>query len=183
MNKDYGRYFGSLMMIGFGILAFYRWYQTQLLFFLLLVIRDFCAGYFFLKRKPSKEQSGLSLSILAYISSAMPLLYFDPSTDIKALFALSSLLSILGFLLVTFATLELGSSMGISPARRELVKSGIYRYIKHPMYTGYIISESGLALLNPFNGLLLLLSVSLYFVRAKSENHILKETKLVPERI
>ena len=113
----------------------------------------------------------------------MPLLYFDPSTEVKTLFALSSLLSILGFLLVTFATLELGSSMGISPARRELVKSGIYRYIKHPMYTGYIISESGLALLNPFNGLLLLLSVSLYFVRAKSENHILKETKLAPERI
>ncbi len=83
--------------------------------------------------------------------------------------------------MVTFATLELGPSMGISPARREIVKSGIYRYIKHPMYTGYIISESGLALLNPMNGLLLIASASLYFIRAKSENRILSES-LEPDR-
>lgn len=163
------------MMIGFGILAFYRWYQTQLLFFLLLVIRDFCAGYFFYKRKPSKIRSSVIFSALAYISSAMPLLYLNPTTEIRGLFFFSSLLSILGFLLVTFATLELGSSIGISPAHREIVKSGVYRYIKHPMYTGYIISEAGLALLNPLNGILLALSTLLYFIRAKSENLILSE--------
>ena len=105
----------------------------------------------------------------------MPLLYLNPTTEIRGLFFFSSLLSILGFLLVTFATLELGSSIGISPAHREIVKSGVYRYIKHPMYTGYIISEAGLALLNPLNGILLALSTLLYFIRAKSENLILSE--------
>lgn len=162
------------MMIGFGVLAFYRWHQTQLIFFLLLVLRDFAAGYFFLKRKPSQTKVALMPSGLAYISSAMPLLYFGPTVDSKFLFLASDLLAILGFLLVVFATVELGASIGISPANRGLVRSGIYRYIKHPMYLGYVISEVGLAFLNPINLGVLAASAVLYSLRAFMENKIIK---------
>lgn len=176
MQKDFGKYFGSTMMFGFGVLAFYRWHQTQLLFFLLLVIRDFAAGYFFLKRNVAKEKAALAPSVLAYISSAMPLLYFGPVATSKALFLGADLLSISGFLMVAFATLELGTSIGVAPANRGLVSSGIYRRIKHPMYLGYMISEVGMVFLNPVNAALLAISVSLYIFRAQSENRILKAT-------
>ncbi len=172
MQKDFGKYVGSTMMFGFGVLAFYRWHQTQLLFFLLLVLRDFAAGYFFLKRNAAKEKAALVPRILAYVSSAMPLLYFGPVGASKALFLSADLLSITGFLMVAFATLELGSSIGVAPANRGLVRSGIYARIKHPMYLGYVISEVGMVLLNPLNAALLVISVSLYAFRAKSENKI-----------
>lgn len=174
VQKDFGKYFGSAMMIGFGVVALYRWHQTQLLFFLLLVLRDFAAGYFFLKRNAAKEKAALIPSILAYVSSAIPLFYFGPIGASKALTLGADLLSIAGFLMVAFATLELGSSIGIAPANRGLVRSGIYRRIKHPMYTGYVISEVGLLLLNPLNAVLVAISVSLYVFRGKSENKILK---------
>lgn len=173
VQKDFGKYFGSAMMIGFGVIALYRWHQTQLLFFLLLVLRDFSAGYFFLKRNSAKEKPDLVPSILAYVSSAIPLLYFGPIGTSKAFALGADLLSIVGFLMVAFATLELGTSIGIAPANRGLVRSGIYRRIKHPMYTGYVISEIGLVLLNPLNAVLLVISISLYTFRAKSENRIL----------
>lgn len=112
--------------------------------------------------------------MLAYISSAMPLLYLGPVSASKALFLGADLLSIAGFLIVAFATLELGTSIGIAPANRGFVQSGIYRYIKHPMYLGYVISEVGLVLLNPLNVALIAISSSLYAFRAKSENRILK---------
>jgi len=75
---------------------------------------------------------------------------------------------------VAFATLELGTSIGVAPANRGLVRSGIYRRIKHPMYMGYVISELGLVLLNPLSVALFVISVLLYTLRAKSENKILK---------
>lgn len=161
------------MMIGFGAVAFYRWHQTQLIFFLLLVLRDFAAGYFFFRRKPAQEKAAVIPSILAYISSAMPLLYLGPTVDTKSLFLASDLLAIVGFLVVVFATAELGTSIGISPAKRGLVRSGIYSYIKHPMYLGYVVSEFGLVILNPLNAVLMVISTALYFVRAIAENKTL----------
>ncbi len=161
-------------MVGFGVVAFYRWQQTQLIFFLLLVLRDFAAGYFFLKRKPAQSKGSKFLTVLAYLSSAMPLLYLDSTVSLKALFLASDLLAIVGFLIVVLATVELGTSIGISPANRGLVRSGIYRYIKHPMYLGYVISEVGLVLLNPLNMVPLLISFGLYFLRAKHEEKALK---------
>lgn len=162
------------MMFGFGVLAVYRWQQTHLIFFLLLVLRDLAAGYFFLIRKPSSIKANIRVSIAAYISAAIPLMYFQASEPIKSLMLASDLLAILGFLLVAVATLELGASIGIAPANRGLVRSGIYNRIKHPMYLGYVISEIGMVLLNPLNVALLMISVSLYIFRARSENRILK---------
>ncbi|WP_374000032.1 isoprenylcysteine carboxylmethyltransferase family protein [Bdellovibrio bacteriovorus] len=173
MTKDNGKYFGSAMMVGFGIVAFYRWQQTQLIFFLLLVLRDFAAGYFFFKRKPAHSKGPRTLTILAYASSAMPLLYFGSTVSSKALFLASDLLAIIGFLIVVLATIELGTSIGISPANRGLVRSGIYRYIKHPMYLGYAISEMGLVILNPLNLSICVVSMILYFIRSKIEIKIL----------
>lgn len=166
------------MMIGFGVVALYRWHQTQLLFFLLLVLRDFAAGYFFLRRKAAEKKAPLVTNILAYVSSAIPLLYFGPIGASRAVILGADLLSIVGFLIVAFATLELGTSIGIAPANRGIVCSGIYRYIKHPMYTGYVISEIGLVLLNPLNAVLAFISVSLYVFRAKSEGAILNRSLL-----
>ncbi|OQW47619.1 MAG: hypothetical protein A4S09_15005 [Proteobacteria bacterium SG_bin7] len=174
MQKDLGKYFGSAMMIGFGALALYRWYQTQVLFFLLLVLRDFTAGYFFFKRNSAIARGSQFLNILAYFSSAMPLLYFGPSTIAKSIFLFADLLSIAGFVIVVFATVELGTSIGISPANRGLVRTGIYQHIRHPMYLGYVISEMGLILLNSLNVVMFLVSTSLYIFRAKSEKRILE---------
>lgn len=166
------------MMVGFGAIAFYRWHQTQLIFFLLLVLRDFAAGFFFLKRETSQTRCSLHIRILAYVSSAMPLLYFGPSITSKSQLLASDLLSILGFLIVALATLELGVSIGISPATRGLVRSGVYKYLKHPMYTGYVLSEIGLTLVNPFNVILLLASMMLYFYRAKKEERLLQSDEI-----
>lgn len=178
MQKDSGKFFGAAMMFGFGIIAVYRWHQTQLLFFLLLMLRDFAASYYFLKRNSSNEQASVAPRILAYVSSAMPLLYFGPLEPTKALLLGADLLSIAGFLLVAFATLDLGTSIGVAPANRGLVKTGIYRHLKHPMYTGYTISEIGMTLINPWNLILLIVSCSLYWFRATLENQVLRSKSL-----
>lgn len=177
MQSDRSKYFGALMMFGFGVFAFYRWYQTQLLFFLLLVLRDFVAGYFFLKRTPAEMKSTTTASIFSYVSAAMPLFYFSSTEESRVLLLISNLLAIIGFLFVALATIELGTSIGISPAKREFVTSGIYKWVKHPMYSGYVVSELGMTLVNPLNVVLFLVSTALYYYRSKQERLILSNYK------
>jgi len=147
------------------------------LFFGLTTLRDFAAAYFLLIRHPDQihERKWLGFNdVLAYGSSALPLTYFSSVSDPSAgLWIATQFLVIIGFALATLALLELGSSFGISPARRRSIASGVYRYMSHPMYAGYIISEVGFVLLNPANVFLFVLSVCLYWRRAGAEKRVL----------
>ena len=164
------------MMFGFGLLALYRWQQTQLIFFLLLVLRDFVAGYFFLKRESTQATSGKFVSLIAYLSSAMPLLYFGPDHATKEMLLASDILAIIGFLFVALATIELGTSIGISPAKRSLVKSGIYKWVSHQMYVGYVLSEWGMLIVNSRNNYIFYMSILLYFYRCRVENKLISRS-------
>lgn len=174
MQKDFGKYFGSMMMLCFGAVAFYRWQQTSLLFYLLMVLRDVVASYFFLKRTKAEAKAGKFISLLAYLSAAIPLMYFKPEQFDRDIFLISDILSIVGFLFVVLATIELGTSLGIAPAKRTHVHTGIYRWIRHPMYTGYVTSEIGLVLINSQNIYLFSISILLYRYRSKKETKVLK---------
>lgn len=182
MQKDYGKYFGSLLMFGCAAFALYRWQQTHLIFFLLLVLRGLAAGYFFLKRSPAEAKSGPLMTVVAYVSAAMPLAYLSPTVGDASLILASNLLAILGFLIVALATIELGTSIGVSPAKRVYVSSGIYGWLRHPMYVGYVVSETGLILINPLNLVLCLVSWTLYTVRSVKENELFKVLPLAALR-
>lgn len=173
-RADLSGWIGSVVMFSFGAYSFYRWQKTGLIFFLLLILREISASWFLITRNPpEKKNSNKWASILAYVSSAWPFFYLSSSTQSATAHLVDALLAIVGFLLSTWALFDLGKSFGVAPANRGLVHTGVYRYIKHPMYLGYVISESGFVFLNPWNALLLVASVSLYTLRARLEAKIL----------
>ncbi len=172
-QKDFRKYLAATVMLVFAGISFYRWTETHLLFFILVILRDLLAAFFFCKRKEAEKKSSNWIALLSYLSAAIPLCYFGASTNNANLIFVSNLLSILGFLLVALATLELGTSIGISPAKRVRVSTGVYRWIRHPMYTGYVVSEVGLCLINPWNLVIYFFSLILYRARAIRENEFL----------
>ncbi|WP_434115209.1 methyltransferase family protein [Paraburkholderia caffeinilytica] len=57
-------------------------------------------------------------------------------------------LQLLGICWQLFAKASLSRSFGILPANRGVVSRGAYRFVRHPMYLGYVIADIGFLLVN-----------------------------------
>lgn len=170
-KSDRSGWIGSFIMLIFALIAAYRWHTTGIIFFALLILRDLAASWFLITRKINQNQARTrSIEILAYISSAVPFIYLSPTIWSHKAELISAILAIIGFSISTLALLDLGQSFGVSPANRGIVRTGLYRYLKHPMYLGYVISEFGFIFLNPLNIFVWAVSAFLYFIRTKFEN-------------
>lgn len=174
-RRDYQRFVAAFVMLAFAAISFYRWTETHLLFFILVIVRDLLASFFFCKRKEAEKKSSKWIALFSYVSAGIPLCYLGASTDSASLILASNILSIVGFLLVALATLELGTSIGISPVKRKRISTGVYKWIRHPMYLGYGVSEFGFCLINSLNVVLFIFSIVFYALRVRYENSILKD--------
>ena len=174
-KADASGWIGSGIMFIFALIAGFRWHYTANIFFGLLIIRDLTASWFLFSINPNKGNYVSRFSeILAYLSSAFRFAYLNSYHSFPEAELISSILAIVGFSLSTLALFDLGSSFGVSPANRGIVQSGLYRYVRHPMYLGYAISELGFIFINPINVIIYFLSMSLYFLRTKLEIKVLK---------
>jgi protein-S-isoprenylcysteine O-methyltransferase Ste14 len=163
-----------MLMLIFAGVALQRWNTSQDFFFLMLFLKDFGAGIFFLSRRPSETRHNTWQASAAYISAAIPLFYLSGGSVPIGLAITSKLMLICGFLISTLAIIELGNQIGISPAKRgKRCRTGVYRIVNHPMYLGYVIAELATVLANPLNGALFTVSLLLYLQRCRWENAIL----------
>jgi len=58
-------------------------------------------------------------------------------------------LLMLGLIIQIHAKLTLGRSFGCVPANRGLKLAGPYRFVRHPMYAGYLLGHIAFLLMNP----------------------------------
>ncbi len=63
--------------------------------------------------------------------------------------ALAATLLIMGTIIQVHAKLTLGRSFGCVPAHRGLKLAGPYRFVRHPMYAGYLLGHVAFLLMNP----------------------------------
>jgi len=71
--------------------------------------------------------------------------------------------------IVLWARMSLGRNIGLVPAQRQLVHTGAYAFMRHPVYTGVLFSHAAFVLraYSPLNLLLLGMGV-LWFIPIKS---------------
>jgi protein-S-isoprenylcysteine O-methyltransferase Ste14 len=81
----------------------------------------------------------------------------------------TDVIAVAGLLIVVWARLSLGRNIGFVPAQRELVHTGAYAYVRHPVYTGGLLTTLAFLLraYSPQNMLLMGLRI-LWFIPIKS---------------
>src|SRR5262249_54851734 len=88
--------------------------------------------------------------------------------------ATAGLLAI-GLIVVVVGKVTLGRSFGLVPANRGVVIAGPYAFVRHPIYSGYLVTHAAFLLAHPhvWNVLLVLSSDVALIVRALLEERVL----------
>ena len=83
-----------------------------------------------------------------------------------------------GVILWVLAMLTLGPSLAVLPGADRLVTRGVYRYLRHPVYVGIVLTLSGLFLACGSTNCLayvLVVVIPLNIFRARTEEQVLRE--------
>ncbi len=116
---------------------------------LLLVLESFTAAAFLTRRRAKTASADVGDWVIALAATIAGLLFYpEPSPlplplrrGLEAVQALGSCASICG-------VLWLRRSFGIVPANRGVRVSGTYRWVRHPIYAGYIVTYAAYAAAN-----------------------------------
>ena len=88
---------------------------------------------------------------------------------------MTALISLVGLCFVIAGKFTLGRSFGLAPANRGIVESGPYLFVRHPIYTGYLMMH--LAFLaahpRPLNIVIVAIGDSALVIRALLEERVL----------
>lgn len=88
-------------------------------------------------------------AVLAWCGTMLPLLLRPSALAPIPLTAFGNMLQLVGGLLVLAATLRLGRSFGIVAANRGIQTGGLYRVVRHPIYSAYVLAFGGFVLAHP----------------------------------
>src|SRR6266516_4045341 len=84
-------------------------------------------------------------------------------------------ISACGLILVITGKITLGRSFGLVPANRGVVVGGPYSFVRHPIYTGYLIAHLSFLIANPtpLNAIIIGLADGALIIRALMEERVL----------
>jgi protein-S-isoprenylcysteine O-methyltransferase Ste14 len=140
------------------VLALYGWLVARILVrfaeggglaSLLLLPSEGLVVVFMLIRRPAAEVSRHPGEwLMALVATSCPMLVSPGSGPAWVPPVVAATVLLLGLLIQLHAKLTLGRSLGCVPAHRGLKVSGPYRFVRHPMYAGYLLSHLGFLAVN-----------------------------------
>jgi protein-S-isoprenylcysteine O-methyltransferase Ste14 len=118
---------------------------------------------------PARLLTGLSLS--------GPLLLRPLTSAGLTADAITAGITGVGLVISVAGKLSLGRSFGLMPANRGIVCSGLYRAVRHPIYTGYLITHVAFLIAHPsiWNVTVLLMADAALVARAIREEQTLAQ--------
>ncbi len=128
------------------------------------------AAFYMIFRHRASQEARLLVQLLAWASAILPL-------AMQTTKGTWGWLAIPGLCLALWSMWSLGSSFSIAPAARKLVLRGPYRFIRHPMYAGEILSLSGacIASLISWNVCVLVIFSTSIYIRIVEEEALFKD--------
>ena len=143
----------------------------------LLILSEALVVVLLMVRRPSRDVSLERKDwALAFAATVGPLLVLPTGGHPLIPAPLGMGLLTAGISIQLAAKIMLGRSFGIVPANRGIKVEGPYRFVRHPIYLGYVTVHVSFLLLapNPVNLLIYGLSFSVQLVRILAEERLLR---------
>jgi len=127
------------------------------------------------RRRARLVDRSVSAAVMTTVSLVAPPLLRATDGVPLAPDAVTVIVSAIGLSLVIVGKISLGRSFGVVPANRGVVVRGPYSFVRHPIYTGYLITHLGFLAANPtpWNISLVLVGDAALIVRALMEERVL----------
>jgi protein-S-isoprenylcysteine O-methyltransferase Ste14 len=128
-----------------------------------------------LRRKARLVDRSIAAAVITTISLAGPPLLRVGGVAPLLPDVATAMLSAVGLLLVVVGKMALGRSFGLVPANRGVVVRGPYTIVRHPIYTGYLITHVAFLIADPmpWNAAIILIADTALILRALMEERVL----------
>lgn len=126
------------------------------------------------RRAMTVDRSALA-AVMTAVSLAGPALLRAVDARPLAADVATATVSAVGLLLVVVGKMALGRSFGVVPANRGVVVRGPYTLVRHPIYTGYLITHAAFVMAHPaiWNVGIILIADTALVLRALMEERVL----------
>ena len=113
-------------------------------------------------------------AIVAGLIGSFAALGFRPSGDGQELL-IGQTVQVAGVVLLLGASVSLGRSFGLLPANRGIRTGGLYRFVRHPFYSSYLVIQAGYIASHPTgrNVAVLLVGLAFQVLRIRYEERLL----------
>src|SRR5260370_13659214 len=116
---------------------------------LLLPSEGLTVVFILIRRRTSQISRYPGEWLMAVAATSSPLLVRAGTGFSLVPAAVGGLVLLMGMIVQLHATITLGRSFGCVPAHRGLKLAGPYRFVRHPMYVGYLVSHLAFLAMNP----------------------------------
>ena len=166
----------AVLFLRFAVVHGQAAWETLRLSSFVLLAKVSIDVYFFLTRNLPK---GVSLSAYDWvigIAGTFAIVLFQPVAEAQDQW-IGHGLQWAGMILQILGILSLNRSFGIVAANRGVKSTGMYRYIRHPLYFSYTVSFLGYLINHPscWNGMIYAGAVCLWILRLLAEERFLMQ--------
>ena len=140
---------------------------------LIVVTESIVAIFILIRRDPDETRHSWQTWVTTTIGTLAPLL-LRPTAGAEDLL-IGQIIQLAGFMLQIGAVLSLNRSFGLLPAHRGVKSDGLYRLVRHPLYTAYTITFLGYLInnLSWYNAAIMVIGTAFQVWRIRCEEDLL----------
>lgn len=137
----------ALLWAKFALNAYHQWAQTGSIVLFGLVLYNTLLVSVTIARRPSASTSSeIKDWVVAIVTVAISLIFKPGGWQHPFAQVVGSILQAVGLMIMVVALMSLGRSFGIVAANRGIKRSGLYGWVRHPLYAGELVLFTGFLL-------------------------------------